>query len=71
MYKVCIGEDVMIFNLEYRQTTRGAVCSCCDKGIVKNQEYSNCFHGHRSKQGTIFICDDCVKIMNKNIMEKI
>lgn len=60
----------MILNLEYRQTTRGACCSCCNKHIVKNEEFSNCFRGHRSKQGTIFICNECVSLMNKNILEE-
>ena len=57
--------------LEYRQTKRGACCSCCNRGIEKNKELSNCFMGFRSKQGTIFICNDCVKAMNKNIEESL
>ena len=54
-------------NFEYRKTTRGACCSCCNEAIEKNEEYSNCFSGHRSKQGTIFICDKCVQVMYQNI----
>lgn len=53
--------------IEYRQTTRGACCSSCNKYIIKNKDYANTFRGFRSKQGQIFICNDCVKEMYNNI----
>jgi len=48
----------------YCETKRGACCSCCNKGIEKNEEKAINFQGMRSGQHKIFICTDCVEQMS-------
>lgn len=61
----------MRINFSYRSPKNGAVCSCCNETIKRNIDYAVGFTGYRSKQGTIYLCPECVIEMNFLIIHSI